>query len=140
MMATPNSPLVHQTSNSNTASLTSTSYDTPVTFSTVIEDDHLTIQRYSILLLKAKSPQVRSQLLREVTWRMIRHDISEDIVMRPAFISHLGQGGLEMVTHDRKDHERAKIELLALWQLPLEGNELPIAIRQFLEGLIDHMK
>ncbi|EHY58113.1 hypothetical protein HRR83_005027 [Exophiala dermatitidis] len=86
-------------------------------FSTVIEHDHATINKYAVLLQKARTRDAQIRLLGEVTWRLVRHDISEELVMRPAFIEHLGpHEGQSMAEHDRLDHERAKEKLLALFE------------------------
>lgn len=53
-------------------------------------------------------------LLLEMTWRLIRHDLSEDLVMRPAFSTYLGHKGLEMATHDHSDHTHIRQVLLDL--------------------------
>ncbi|KIX92624.1 uncharacterized protein Z520_11653 [Fonsecaea multimorphosa CBS 102226] len=115
-------------------------YDPPLTFSTVIDHDHNTINKYAGRLLRAKAPQDRARLLREVTWRLVRHDVSEDIVMRPAFIEHLGDEGVHMAEHDRTDHERARTELLALFHIPLEGDEFLGSLRALFAELLEHMR
>ncbi|EXJ95439.1 hypothetical protein A1O1_00560 [Capronia coronata CBS 617.96] len=94
---------------------TTPAYDAPITFSTVIDDDHNAINWGAGRLKRARTPSERARLLREVTWLLVRHDVSEDLVMRPAFIEHLGEVGVQMAEHDRSDHERAKVELLALF-------------------------
>lgn len=117
------------------------SYDPPITFSTVIEDDHNTINKYAGRLLRAKTPQDRARLLHEVTWRLVRHDVSEDLVMRPAFVEQLGEEGQQMAEHDRGDHERAKQELLALFtDVALESPAFPTAVRKLFAELLEHMK
>ncbi|KAL2441083.1 hypothetical protein ABEF95_011769 [Exophiala dermatitidis] len=86
-------------------------------FSTVIEHDHATVNKYAVLLQKARTRDAQIRLLGEVAWRLVRHDISEELVMRPAFIEHLGpHEGQSMAEHDRLDHERAKDKLLALFE------------------------
>ncbi|KAH0843956.1 hypothetical protein AYO21_08346 [Fonsecaea monophora] len=115
-------------------------YDPPLTFSTVIEHDHNNINKFAGRLLRAKAPQDRARLLREVTWRLVRHDVSEDLVMRPAFIEHLGDEGVQMAEHDRTDHERARSELLALFHVPLEGDKFLVALRALFAELLEHMK
>lgn len=116
------------------------SNDPPITFSTVIEDDHSTINKYAARLLKTKSPTDRLRLLEEVTWRLVRHDVSEDLIMRPAFVAQMGEEGQHMADHDREDHDRAKGELLALFKLPLDTPEFPPAIYKLFVDLLEHMK
>ena len=117
----------------------------PLTFSTVIEDDHAKINACALALgrllresLAPTSPH-RSQLVLkqtrekqlalwdEVTWRLIRHDVSEDIVMRPAFKQYLGREGAEMGEHDRADHDGAREELLSVYDafVALDGGVDP---------------
>lgn len=125
----------------NTAmAVPSPAYDPPVTFSTVIDDDHNSINRYAGRLRKARTPQDRARLLQEVTWRLVRHDVSEDLVMRPAFIDHLGEVGHQMAEHDRSDHDRAKTELLALFDLSLDGAGFIAVIDKLFAELLEHMK
>ncbi|KAK5223537.1 hypothetical protein LTR47_007569 [Exophiala xenobiotica] len=119
----------------------SPSFDPPITFSTVIDSDHNTINRFAGHLKRARTSADRVHLLREVTWRLVRHDVSEDIVMRPAFVAHLGDEGERMAEHDRTDHDRAKIELLALF-----GTGQPDApdfmqrIDRLFAELLEHMR
>lgn len=119
----------------------------PLTFSTVIEDDHSRINAIAINLGRQLSRslqqstltqrplhadvqhlrQTQLSLLRELTWRLIRHDISENLIMRPAFAQHLGREGADFGRHDREDHERARTELLSLYdafeKLPLSWSD-----------------
>jgi len=122
------------------ASSPAPSSEPPVTFSTVIEDDHNTINRYAGRLKGARTLSERARLLREVTWRLVRHDVSEDLVMRPAFIEHQGEEGRRMAEHDQADHERAKAELLGLFALPLDWPHFPQVIDKLFAELLEHMK
>lgn len=117
------------------------SFNPPVTFSAVIDDDHNTINRYAGRLKKAKTIQDRIRLLKQVTWRLVRHDVSEDLVMRPAFIAHLGAEGAQMAEHDRQDHERAKSELLGLFGSGVvDGPEFVAKVDALFAELREHMK
>lgn len=115
-------------------------YEPPITFSTVIEDDHNTINVSAGRLLRAKSPADRARLLLEVTWRLVRHGVSEDLIMRPAFIEHFGEEGRHMAEHDRTDHDRAKTELLALFSVPTDSAGFLAVIGKFFAELLEHMK
>jgi len=115
-------------------------YSSPPTFSAIIEQDHDNINKYAKRLSKAHTPADRGRLLLEVTWRLVRHDVSEDIVMRPAFVQQLGDEGREMAEHDRTDHEHARLELLALFDLSLESNDFPNVINKLFAELLEHMK
>ncbi|RVX72550.1 hypothetical protein B0A52_03740 [Exophiala mesophila] len=110
------------------------------TFSTVIDADHSTINQFAALLKRARTPEERSRLILEVAWRLVRHDFSEEMVMRPAFITHLGQEGQEMAEHDRKDHTAARKELLDLFDSGLDLNEFPTRIGDLFAELAEHMK
>lgn len=136
--ATPN-----QDSQSTMAAHSSAStpaYSSPPTFSAIIEQDHNNINKYAGRLKKARTPAERGRSLLEVTWRLVRHDVSEDIVMRPAFIQQLGEEGREMAEHDRTDHEHARLELLALFDLSLESDDFPNVIDKLFAELLEHMK
>lgn len=98
------------------------------TFTSIIDADHDAIntaaQRLSRLLrtptpanATAAAAQRRHQLalLHDVTWRLIRHDLSEELVMRPAMIAHMGPAGLTAAQHDREDHDHARATLLELY-------------------------
>ncbi|KIX06010.1 uncharacterized protein Z518_03984 [Rhinocladiella mackenziei CBS 650.93] len=115
-------------------------YELPITFSIVIEDDHQAINLCAGRLIQARTPQDRARFLQEVTWRLVRHDVSEDLVMRPAFIEHLGEEGQRMADHDRTDHDRAKTELLALFDMPLDSPDFPTTVQKLFSELLEHMK
>jgi hypothetical protein len=126
-------------------------------FSTIIDQDHheiydLASQARSLLdLSQAQSPSLRRrrlEVLQTLTWRLIRHDASKELVMRPAFINHLGERGKVMAQHDREDHEHARQELLALYDAFVDLRftdtaDLARLRRRFLglmRELADHMK
>lgn len=112
-----------------------------MTFSTVIDKDHDTINRLAGRLRRSgtASPE-RARLLREVTWRLVRHDVSEDLVMRPAFVAQLGQQGQEMAEHDRQDHDRAKNELLALFEVGPDRPDFVSVLDRLFAELLEHMR
>ncbi|KAI1610364.1 hypothetical protein EDD36DRAFT_323372 [Exophiala viscosa] len=116
------------------------SFDPPISFSTVIEDDHRTINSYAARLKKARTSQDRARLLGEVTWRMVRHDISEELIMRPALIAHLGLTGQQMAEHDRLDHERARTELMALFNLGVDEPDFLPRVNALMAELHEHMR
>ncbi|KEF60104.1 uncharacterized protein A1O9_04954 [Exophiala aquamarina CBS 119918] len=122
------------------ASASAPAYSSPPTFSAIIEQDHNNINKYAGRLKKARTAADRGRLLLEVTWRLVRHDVSEDIVMRPAFIQQLGDEGREMAEHDRTDHDHARLELLALFDLSLESDGFPSVIDKLFAELLEHMK
>ncbi|KAK6382293.1 hypothetical protein LTS17_004180 [Exophiala oligosperma] len=119
----------------------SPAYEQPMTFSTVIDKDHDTINRLAGRLRRSgtASPE-RARLLREVTWRLVRHDVSEDLVMRPAFVAQLGQQGQEMAEHDRQDHDRAKNELLALFEVGPDRPDFVSVLDRLFAELLEHMR
>lgn len=105
---------------SNSASSSQIQY---ATFSAILEADHATINRCAQRLKNAlrrvaqaqqfptaaASPiseaEAAAEAIRyEVIWRLIRHDVSEEIVMRPAFEEFMGEEGKKVVENDRKDH------------------------------------
>ncbi|EXJ89492.1 hypothetical protein A1O3_02559 [Capronia epimyces CBS 606.96] len=114
--------------------------EAPITFSRVINDDHNAINRYAGRLKRARTASDRARLLREVTWRLVRHDVSEDLVMRPAFVEHLGAEGQQMAEHDRTEHERAKSQLLALADVPFESADFDVVLDRLFADLLEHMR
>jgi hypothetical protein len=106
-----------------------TSPTPPPSFTSIIDADHAAINTAAQRLAHAlrdltlttpptptnHSRQTILTLLHDVTWRLIRHDLSEDIVMRPAFTQHMGAAGLLAAQHDRDDHDRARLTLLELY-------------------------
>ncbi len=129
----------------------------PLSFSTIIDQDHSQINAVSLQLGKllspkrTQTPQLRKQqleTLRIVTWRLIRHDVSEDIIMRPAFAQYLGAEGKAMGEHDRQDHDNAKRELLELYvdfeRVDLGDTDGFKRLRrryvELMTGLTEHMK
>lgn len=91
------------------------------TFRRIIDADHLAINRLAgriRKILTSTAPASKlvelNSLLLEITWRLVRHDFSEDIVMRPALASVLGESGVEMVERDRADHRGGRDLLLGI--------------------------
>lgn len=91
----------------------------PYSFLEIIDADHLTINRLAGKIRKVlASSTVDSRLselhslVLEVVWRLVRHDFSEDVVMRPAFASVWGDYGIQMGERDRADHAAGRNLLL----------------------------
>jgi len=112
----------------------------PFSFSQIIDDDHMAINTYAGRLKNATTVARRRELLFQVLWRLVRHDVSEDIVMRPAFMTHLGDLGRTMAETDRSDHDRAKAELLALLQVPIDSDQFMREIDRLFNELLEHMR
>ncbi|RMZ81698.1 hypothetical protein DV737_g2435, partial [Chaetothyriales sp. CBS 132003] len=129
----------------------------PRSFSAVINQDHLQINSLSVQFGKLLSPklpqtpelrQQRLTQLHTLAWRLVRHDLSEDLIMRPAFEQYLGEEGKAMSDHDRQDHEQARNELLRLYaafeRLPLSDlTRLAVLRKQYaalMADLAEHMK
>lgn len=119
MSAVRSSPVSLQNSAADAQVFTDETF--PFTFLDIIDADHLAINRLAGKIRKVlASEDVYSRLselnslLLEVAWRLVRHDFSEDIVMRPAFASVLGDRGVEMVERDRADHASGREVILAI--------------------------
>lgn len=112
------------------------------TFTHIIDADHFTIQRVAAKIRKLINTHTAGRyetldrtdttcsvqavqvllkdlnpLVLEATWRLIRHDLSEDIVMRPAFTTVLGEEGTKMAEHDRQDHAEGRQKLIGILKL-----------------------
>ena len=132
-------------------------------FTTIIDQDHNAINAAALhlhrLLRTAPepcAPQSAQQLrnaqltaLHTLTWRLIRHDLSEELIMRPAFIRHMGPvAGRKAAEHDRQDHEHARIVLLDLYRgflmCPLHDSKQAAALTArftaLMRDLAEHMK
>lgn len=97
-------------------------------FAEIIDADHFTIERFAVRLRNPLiSASQRQATLHEIAWRLTRHDISEELVMRPAFIKYMGKEGEEIVEHDRKDHTRAKDLLVALLDLDFSSPDQEVS-------------
>lgn len=110
------------------------------TFSEIIENDHNSINSCALRLRKATSISERRQLRDEVVWRLIRHDVSEDLVMRPAFSQHLGPEGQHFADVDRHDHDNARQEVLQLLDLPLDSPAFDPFVARVFKELAAHMR
>jgi len=111
----PNTDSTQNTSNPAPALPPPITPSTPYTFPQIIEADHSTITTLAQRIRSPTTPiQCLPTLLHEITWRLIRHDLSEDLVMRPTFSTYLGPQGTEMATHDHSDHTHARQVLLDL--------------------------
>ena len=94
------------------------------TFIQVIDADHFSINRMAAKVRKTLQQLDTASLncsellttlykqIEEITWRLIRHDLSEDLVMRPEFVQVLGQEGEQMSQRDREDHTIGRQVLL----------------------------
>ena len=71
---------------------------------------------------------------------MIRHDVSEELIMRPAFISQLGEAGAHMAEHDQLDHERARTELMALFRSGVDEPDFLPRVNALMAELHEHMR
>lgn len=60
-----------------------------------------------------------------MTWRLIRHDVSEDLLMGPTLATYLGKEGEGLGEHDRKDHDHGKIQLVQLYE---DFERLPVNV------------
>ncbi|RMD44709.1 hypothetical protein DV735_g445, partial [Chaetothyriales sp. CBS 134920] len=81
--------------------------------------------------------------LHTLAWRLVRHDLSEDLVLRPAFEQYLGAAGKAMSNHDRADHERARVELLRLCGENEYAARLEVLRQRYavlMAGLAEHMR
>ena len=121
---------------------------TPGTFSYILEADHDKIRAcLGPLIASFKSLQtpkptpattIESQVL-DLTWRLIRHDVCEELVMRPAYTQHLGPGGAEAAEYDRHDHADAKQTLLSILPLAPTNPEFISKITAMIQDLSGHM-
>lgn len=107
-------------------------FSTPFTFPEIIDADHFTINGLARRIRSSSTPAIELRsLIFEVCWRLIRHDLSEDLVMRPAFANVLGKPGAEMAEHDRRDHMRGREILLKLVNSEPDFED-PAAMRRVL--------
>jgi hypothetical protein len=131
-------------------------------FTTIIDLDHSAINTAAISLLNllrtppppspahaASLRQAQLSALQHLTYRLIRHDLSEELIMRPAFIAYMGpQLGTLAAEHDRQDHEHARLVLLELYRnfssCALHDTErmaqLTAQFRALMGELAEHMK
>lgn len=114
------------------------------TFPQIIDADHFTIERLAAKIRNPLTPNsTRQTLLKEVAWRLVRHDFSEEMVMRPAFIQVMGSKGVEMAEHDRKDHARAKNLIAPLLSLnfnnPEDAKVAMATLAEVFDELGEHM-
>lgn len=109
------------------------------TFATVIEADHDSISRLALRTIEANiSLSTRLSHLTELLWRLIRHDISEELVMRPMFLVHMGSDGIKAATQDRHDHAELKRQLLGLYKEVVGANRERNRVDE--EGLVQSVK
>lgn len=132
----------------------------PYSFIEIIDADHAAINRLAGRIRKIlASDTVNSRLselntlLLEATWRLVRHDFSEDVVMRPAFASVLGNYGAKMIEQDRADHAGGRrllvcilgeLNLLMRDEVEERHRERPTKVIEMVTGAFDelaeHMK
>lgn len=71
----------------------------------VITHDHREIETYYQNILNATNNDEAERWQNQFVWELARHSIAEELVVYPAFETHLGGKGKIMADKDRQEHQ-----------------------------------
>ncbi len=76
------------------------------TISDAIIKDHRELQQYYNEITNSSDHDHQDRFGNQFIWELARHGVAEELIVYPAFESHLGDKGHEIAESDRKDHHR----------------------------------
>ncbi|EIN05599.1 hypothetical protein PUNSTDRAFT_115984 [Punctularia strigosozonata HHB-11173 SS5] len=82
-----------------------------------IKEDHDEMYEYHALYQKARESgnvDAQERWARQLIWEIARHAVGEEIIVYPLMEAKLGQKGIELADHDRREHQVVKILLSKL--------------------------
>ncbi|GAB1315974.1 HHE domain-containing protein [Madurella fahalii] len=85
------------------------------TISEAIKKDHRELEQYYNEVINSSDHDHQERFGNQFTWELARHSVAEELIVYPAFESHMGEKGHKMAEDDRKEHHRVK-ELLKEFQ------------------------
>jgi len=92
---------------------------TKTRFSEHVKKDHRELRDYYDNIMGGTSNDERTRWQNQFVWELARHSVGEELVVYPAFETHL-ENGKEMADKDRKDHRSVSLGYtLVLYSLSL---------------------
>ena len=79
------------------------------TISEVIKKNHQELESYYKEVIGSSDHDHQERFGNQFTWELARHSVAEELLVYPAFESHLGDRGHNMAEEDRKGLHRVRI-------------------------------
>ncbi|KAF9360834.1 hypothetical protein BGX34_007470 [Mortierella sp. NVP85] len=112
---------------------------TKTRFSEHVKQDHRELRDAYDNIMGGTSNDERTRWQNQFVWELARHSVGEELVVYPAFESHL-ENGKEMADKDRKDHRSVKEALYKFQNLKATDAEFLPTIVSLWEELSQHIK
>lgn len=78
------------------------------TITDAIKKDHAELEEYFQQVTSSSDPDHQQRFGNQFTWELARHSVAEELIVYPAFESHLGDEGHKIAEDDRKAHHQVK--------------------------------
>ncbi|KAK0610809.1 hypothetical protein B0T14DRAFT_540128 [Immersiella caudata] len=104
-----------------------------------INRDHRELEKYYNNMMVSKDLNTIKRWQNQFTWGLARHSIAEEIVVYPAFETHLSNG-MEMAEKDRSQHQIVKEQLYTFQDLDPSSSEFMPTLQGMWATLTDHIK
>lgn len=76
------------------------------TISDAIKKDHRELEQYYNEVVNSSDHDHQERFGNQFVWELARHSVAEELIVYPAFESHMGEKGSKMAEGDRKEHHR----------------------------------
>ena len=108
----------------------------PATLSEALGADHAFLDRLYEKIRAAPDLQSKLEWRNQFTWALARHAISEELTWYPAMEKHMGQEGIDMINHDREQHQAVRYDPRCYRSKPkvLLGERRPLQATKYVTG------
>lgn len=79
-----------------------------VKISDAIKKDHQELEQYYNEVINSSDQEHQQKFGNQFTWELARHSVAEELLVYPAFETHLGEEGRQMAEDDRKQHHEVR--------------------------------
>ncbi|KAK4676655.1 hypothetical protein QC764_000360 [Podospora pseudoanserina] len=108
--------------------------------SEVITKDHRELEQYYNEVINSNDPDHQQRFGNQFTWELARHSVAEELIVYPAFESHMGDKGHAMAEDDRKQHHRVKELLKEFQNMKAESADYVPKLKELWSVLSQHIK
>ncbi|KAK3319102.1 hypothetical protein B0H66DRAFT_558801 [Apodospora peruviana] len=124
-----------------TSRLYATTGASATTISEAIKKDHSELTSYYNEIINSNDHDHQERFGNQFTWELARHSVAEELIVYPAFESHMGKEGHMMAEDDRKAHHRVK-ELLKEFQnlKPKQEDQYVPKLKELWQELAAHIE
>ncbi|TLS26056.1 hypothetical protein PpBr36_07865 [Pyricularia pennisetigena] len=111
-----------------------------VKISDAIKKDHRELEQYYNEVINSSDQEHQQKFGNQFTWELARHSVAEELLVYPAFETHLGEEGRKMAEHDRKEHHEVKILLKEFQNMRSSDPEYVPKLKELWAKLSRHIK